>query len=127
MASARPPSTSLPPMPLPLSGPIVAGGGLNPLQRASLYVGDLDPDVTEIDLFNKFSVVAPVASLRLCRCLRTGKSLRYGYINFFSHSHGISLDFAFLGSSFLEYFFKKFCFICFPTFLGGLFLHFVSC
>ncbi|XWS18930.1 hypothetical protein CRYUN_Cryun32bG0087300 [Craigia yunnanensis] len=91
MVSVRPPSTSLPPMPmpmpLPLSVPIVAGGGWNPLQRASLYVGDLNPDVTEIDLFNKFSVVAPVASLRLCRCLHIGKSLRYCYINFFSHSH----------------------------------------
>ncbi|XP_022715068.1 polyadenylate-binding protein 6-like isoform X2 [Durio zibethinus] len=87
MASARSPSSSPPSLPLQLPAPTVSGGWWNPLQRVSLYVGDLDPDVTEVDLFNKFSVVSPVASLRLCRCLRTGKSLRYGYINFFSHSH----------------------------------------
>ncbi|XVF74483.1 hypothetical protein PTKIN_Ptkin13bG0114000 [Pterospermum kingtungense] len=87
MASSRPPSSSLPPFRLPLTAPKAAGGGWNPLQGASLYVGDLDPDVTEGDLLKKFSDIAPVASLRLCRCLRTGKSLRYGYVNFFSHSH----------------------------------------
>ncbi|XVF25070.1 hypothetical protein REPUB_Repub13aG0182000 [Reevesia pubescens] len=87
MESARPPPSSLPPRQLPLSAQTVAGGGWNLLQRASLYVGDLDPDATEDDLFSKFSTVAPIASLRLCRCIRTGKSLRYGYVNYFSHSH----------------------------------------
>ncbi|EOY26974.1 Poly(A) binding protein 6, putative isoform 3 [Theobroma cacao] len=87
MPSAPPPSLSLPPLPLPLPATTVAGGAWNPLQRASLYVGDLDPDVTELDLFRIFSTVAPIVSLRLCRCLRTGKSLRYGYINFFSDAH----------------------------------------
>ncbi|TYH48558.1 hypothetical protein ES332_D10G074700v1 [Gossypium tomentosum] len=81
-SAAQPPS-----LPLPLQASNVAGGGWNSLQRASLYVGDLDPDVTETDLINKFSAIAPVSSLRLCRCLRTRKSLRYAYINFFSHFH----------------------------------------
>ncbi|OMO70925.1 hypothetical protein CCACVL1_18570 [Corchorus capsularis] len=89
---------SAPPPPQPLSRPstqmrpppqlvaTVAGG--NPLHKVSvsLYVGDLDPDVTENDLFKEFSAVAPVVSLRLCRCTSTGKSLRYGYVNFVSHS-----------------------------------------
>ncbi|KAK8618806.1 hypothetical protein V6N13_132785 [Hibiscus sabdariffa] len=89
MASSRPPSSSssfrsLPP-PQPAS--TVSAGGRNPLQQTSLYVGDLDPDVTEDDLFDKFSAVAPVVSLRLCRCLRTGKSLCYAYVNFYSNHH----------------------------------------
>ncbi|GMI93763.1 poly(A) binding protein 6 [Hibiscus trionum] len=88
MASSRPPPPfrSLPP-PQPPS--TAAVGGRNPLQRTSLYVGDLDPNVTEDDLFNKFSAVATVVSIRLCRCLLTGKSLCYAYVNFYSNYHAL--------------------------------------
>uniref|UniRef100_A0A2P2IWH7 Polyadenylate-binding family protein n=1 Tax=Rhizophora mucronata TaxID=61149 RepID=A0A2P2IWH7_RHIMU len=60
----------------------------NPLQRRSLYVGDLGEGVTEMDSRAAFAAVGPVLFVRLCRCSVTGKSLCYGYVNFFSHSLG---------------------------------------
>lgn len=63
---------------------VVAGG--NQFGTTSLYVGDLDINVTDSQLYDLFNQVGQVVSVRVCRDLTTRISLGYGYVNFSSAS-----------------------------------------
>lgn len=78
------------PQPIPVTG---ANGVAPPAAAAttSLFVGDLDYNVTDSQLYDLFNQVGQVVSVRVCRDLSTGRSLGYGYVNYSNQQDGESL------------------------------------
>lgn len=79
------------------------GDGVNHGALCSLYVGDLDVNVTDSQLYDYFTEVCQVVSVRVCRDAATNTSLGYGYVNFSNSDDGLVPSNPSLYSTFVVY------------------------
>jgi len=89
MAAISSPMVQSPTMVAPATAALTGG----PFANASLYVGDLEESVNEGQLFDLFSQVAQVVSIRVCRDQTRRSSLGYAYVNFTNAQDGQFLFF----------------------------------
>ncbi|KAH0664281.1 hypothetical protein KY284_029212 [Solanum tuberosum] len=60
----------------------VPGGVANQFKPTSLYIGDLNINVTDTQLYQLFNQAGQVISVRICREFSTRRSLGYGFVNY---------------------------------------------
>jgi len=91
----------------PVSAPpngVAPAPNANQFVTTSLYVGDLDQNVNDSQLYDLFNQVGQVVSVRVCRDLTTRRSLGYGYVNYSNPQDGsfphilFNLSFFFCGN-----------------------------
>lgn len=73
---------------VPVQAQNVNGGANQQFVTTSLYVGDLEMNVTDSQLYDLFNQVGQVVSVRVCRDLTTRRSLGYGYVNYSNPQDG---------------------------------------
>lgn len=73
--------------------PVTAGGAAvgSGYMNVSLYVGDLEENVVEGQLYDLFGQVGTVLSIRVCRDQNKRSSLGYAYVNYSNYQDGIFL------------------------------------